>query len=324
MAGHFDEVDPEQCAHYALFLSKITRTQADLLFWCLFCFTISLLTVASHMYTKFVALLPPSSHAMALTGSRAAINPSREVRKSCLLISLTCFLLALPAISLSALSGLTIEFCHAEDLMAFYWAFWTLIQVGGGVAIGGVVLNQCYGLRNMKQPPWNVALGTPVLVIAALGHAAEVGGRGLWKRMSRRDLRNTDGEREMEDLERAETETRRGSEESVIETGKRVAEEIEGGSRGRIRTDNPAEKEKTTRSISRAYVHSRALCCSYTDESSSTFVNSRALSPDSQPATRSSSEDSAASSSKGDKRRSREIRFADEAVQTSDSRRSSS
>lgn len=38
------------------------------------------------------------------------------------------------------------------------------------IAILGIALNQAYGLNNHTQPPWGVALGTPVLVIAALAH----------------------------------------------------------------------------------------------------------------------------------------------------------
>ncbi len=33
-----------------------------------------------------------------------------------------------------------------------------------------------------------MALGTPVLVLAALGHGGNVAGRAMWKRVSRRDL----------------------------------------------------------------------------------------------------------------------------------------
>lgn len=52
----------------------------------------------------------------------------------------------------------------------FYWGFWTLLQVGSVIAILGISLNQCYSIQGKKLPPWNVALGTPVLVIAAAGH----------------------------------------------------------------------------------------------------------------------------------------------------------
>lgn len=39
------------------------------------------------------------------------------------------------------------------------------------MAILGVSLNQWYGLNNRSQPPWAVALGTPVLIVAAIAHA---------------------------------------------------------------------------------------------------------------------------------------------------------
>lgn len=52
MAGHFTEIDPEQCRHYALFLAQLSRKQADVIFWGNFCLTIVLLIIASQMYTK--------------------------------------------------------------------------------------------------------------------------------------------------------------------------------------------------------------------------------------------------------------------------------
>jgi hypothetical protein len=85
----------------------------------------------------------------------------------------------------SALAGLHIEFCDNEDLIFFYWSFWTLIQVGSLIAILGISVNLCYGLGERQGPPWNVALGTPVLVIAALGHAWELACRGVWRRWIR-------------------------------------------------------------------------------------------------------------------------------------------
>jgi hypothetical protein len=54
--------------------------------------------------------------------------------------------------------------------MMLYWGFWSLVQIGSFIAILGIVLNQAYGLQNRVEPPWATALGTPVLVIAALGH----------------------------------------------------------------------------------------------------------------------------------------------------------
>lgn len=35
-------------------------------------------------------------------------------------------------------------------------------------------------------------MGTPVLVIAALGHAGQTGGKAIWKRISKQNLRDGD------------------------------------------------------------------------------------------------------------------------------------
>lgn len=60
------------------------------------------------------------------------------------------------------------------------------------IAILGVSVNQLYGIWGKRGPPWNVALGTPVLVIAALGHAGQTGGKAIWKRISKQNLRDDD------------------------------------------------------------------------------------------------------------------------------------
>jgi len=72
---------------------------------------------------------------------------------------------------MEAFAAFSIQFCDGEGLMMLYWGFWTLIQVGSLIAIFGIMLNQWYSLGDKEHPPWNVALRTPVLVIAALGHA---------------------------------------------------------------------------------------------------------------------------------------------------------
>jgi hypothetical protein len=66
--------------------------------------------------------------------------------------------------------------------MMLYWGFWTLIQVGSLIAIVGIMINLWYSLGEKENPPWIVALGTPVLVIAALGHAWQNCVRTAWRR----------------------------------------------------------------------------------------------------------------------------------------------
>jgi len=62
--------------------------------------------------------------------------------------------------------------------MQLYWGFWSVLQVGSLIAIGGVMVQFWIVLGNVETPSWAVALGTPVLVFAALGWVF----RSLWKR----------------------------------------------------------------------------------------------------------------------------------------------
>lgn len=52
MTGIFTEEMPEKCEHYARFMSHLTRSQADVIFYGLFCMMIVLLIIAAQMYTK--------------------------------------------------------------------------------------------------------------------------------------------------------------------------------------------------------------------------------------------------------------------------------
>ncbi|KAK4082729.1 uncharacterized protein Triagg1_1619 [Trichoderma aggressivum f. europaeum] len=45
-----------------------------------------------------------------------------------------------------------------------------MIQVGSLIAMMGIILAMAHSLRNRQHPPWALALGTPVLVIAGLLH----------------------------------------------------------------------------------------------------------------------------------------------------------
>jgi hypothetical protein len=66
-------------------------------------------------------------------------------------------------------AAFTIQYCDGEDLMQLYWGFWSILQVGSLIAILGVMLQFWIVLGNVTTPSWAVALGTPVLVFAALG-----------------------------------------------------------------------------------------------------------------------------------------------------------
>jgi len=92
---------------------------------------------------------------------------------------------------MEAFAAFSIQFCDGEDLMMLYWGFWTLIQVGSLIAIFGIMLNQWYSLREKEHPPWNVALGTPVLVIVALGHAWQSSVKTAWQKWKGKDEKTT-------------------------------------------------------------------------------------------------------------------------------------
>ncbi len=53
--------------------------------------------------------------------------------------------------------------------MQMYWGFWSVLQVGSNIAILGVMVQFWIVLGDHETPSWAVALGTPVLVFAALG-----------------------------------------------------------------------------------------------------------------------------------------------------------
>lgn len=98
--------------------------------------------------------------------------------------SLACSILMIPVVIIEALAGLSINFCHQEDLIMFYWGTFWLLSVGSLIATWGLFLSQ--SIEN--EPAWNVALGTPVLVFAAVGHWCCVGCRWGWKRLRGKEV----------------------------------------------------------------------------------------------------------------------------------------
>lgn len=93
--------------------------------------------------------------------------------------SLACAITMIPIVILIAFAGLAIYFCHHEDLIMFFWGLFFLLSVGTLIATWGLFLSQ--SIEN--EPAWNVALGTPVLVFAAIGHWAHIFMRWSWKQM---------------------------------------------------------------------------------------------------------------------------------------------
>jgi hypothetical protein len=98
-------------------------------------------------------------------------------------ITSVCALLGTVATIMEAFAALTLQYCDGEDLMQFYWSFWALLQVGSVIALIGLAVYHLYSLTDKDHPPWMIALGTPVLVIAGLGHIAVLGFRAVWRRL---------------------------------------------------------------------------------------------------------------------------------------------
>lgn len=91
--------------------------------------------------------------------------------KRCLIICAVYSCLSVVAVVMEVYALMALQFCDGEDLMSLYWSTWTMLQVGALIAIFGILLSVFNGLRGNKNPPWALALGTPVLVVAGVGHA---------------------------------------------------------------------------------------------------------------------------------------------------------
>ncbi|KAJ4418137.1 hypothetical protein N0V85_001567 [Neurospora sp. IMI 360204] len=181
MAGGFEPIDPEQCQHYAEFASHLGRTAFDGIYWSLFVFVIIMLFLASWKY---------SGTCEALADSRPGTKHYRHKMQRCLLICSGYFVLSITAVVMEVYALLALQFCDGEDLMSLYWSTWTMLQVGSLIAILGIILAAFNAIRGNKNPPWALALGTPVLVVAGIGHAFHGAMRKRVQRARSRSLRS--------------------------------------------------------------------------------------------------------------------------------------
>ncbi|KAI1470886.1 uncharacterized protein F4812DRAFT_456896 [Daldinia caldariorum] len=173
MGGQFSPFDPLRCPHYAQFASRLDRTHFDGIYWTLFFLVICILFVSSWVYQSYVNT----------TTTITAITWCT------LLFSLAAVFLVIEVFALLAL-----QFCDGEDLMALYWATWTMLQLGSEIAILGVVLALWHHLSNVRLPLWALALGTPVLVVAGFGHVIQIALRMVFKRARARRRTRRDAE----------------------------------------------------------------------------------------------------------------------------------
>ncbi|KAK3336004.1 hypothetical protein B0T19DRAFT_25498 [Cercophora scortea] len=162
MAGGFSPIDPVRCAHYAAFASHLGRREFDAIYWILFIFVISMLFLASWQY---------STDMEKVAGYSVGSSYYRKRMKRCMFICSVYSAVSVVAVVMEVFALLALQFCDGEDLMSLYWSTWTMMQVGALIAIVGILLAVFNGLRGNKNPPWALALGTPVLVVAGIGHA---------------------------------------------------------------------------------------------------------------------------------------------------------
>ena len=94
----------------------------------------------------------------------------KKIAKRCLWKTGVISMVAIAAVIMLTLTIVNLQYCHKEPLLPLYWALVTLIGFGSCVAMKGVIVNQIYGLRGHEFPGYNMAMGTPVLVISATAH----------------------------------------------------------------------------------------------------------------------------------------------------------
>ncbi|KAI9641293.1 hypothetical protein NHQ30_010094 [Ciborinia camelliae] len=191
MTGKFTTKDPARCAHYARFFKQLTLTEANLIFWSLFVFVLTLMCISSIQHHKSNNLTERlKSNPNASPRHKRRIHRRRIHYLS---IASLCFILAFTSILFEVFAAFNIEYCYGEDLIQLYWGFWSVLQVGSLIAILGVMLQFWIVLGNVQTPSWAVALGTPVLVFAALGWIIRHIGKS-WRMRGKVDGDGTDDE----------------------------------------------------------------------------------------------------------------------------------
>ncbi|KAL2063973.1 hypothetical protein VTL71DRAFT_4467 [Oculimacula yallundae] len=178
MTGKFSEINEEQCKHYARFFQNLTLSEANSIFWLLFIFVLLMMFISSLQHHKSIAITErDKSLPSRLVNSTRHKLKNRRIRMRMLSIASLCLILSAFAAVFECFALFNIQFCDGEDLMQLYWGFWSVLQVGSIIAILGVMVQFWIVLGDVETPSWAVALGTPVLVFAALGFVF----RAIWK-----------------------------------------------------------------------------------------------------------------------------------------------
>ncbi|KAK4132599.1 hypothetical protein BT67DRAFT_384971 [Trichocladium antarcticum] len=161
--GSFDR-DPELCEHYAAFAAHLDRRSFDFIYWFLFVGVIGMLFLSSWKYSGDLEKVRVQGHEPGSAGYK------KRMRR-CMIVCGAYAAVSIVAVVMEVYALLALQFCDGEDLMSLYWSTWTMMQVGSLIAIFGILLSVTNSLRGNQNPPWALALGTPVLVVAGIGHA---------------------------------------------------------------------------------------------------------------------------------------------------------
>ncbi|KAJ4165894.1 hypothetical protein LMH87_007503 [Akanthomyces muscarius] len=174
-----------KCLKYAQFASHLVRWQFKVIYWTLFITNLLLLFFGSFVYIKAQDAL-----------SKYSEHPGRLQKRLriCISICTGCVLISTVIVVMEVYTLLALQFCDGEDLMSLYWSTWTMIQLGSLIAMVGVILAMVHTLRNKRHPPWALALGTPVLVIAGLLHMCYYCTRAHCKKLYRKSKSETETE----------------------------------------------------------------------------------------------------------------------------------
>ncbi|KFH41522.1 hypothetical protein ACRE_077560 [Hapsidospora chrysogenum ATCC 11550] len=155
------EKDPALCEEYAQFASHMVRWQFKIMYWVMFMTNLFILFLASWTFTK-------GQEAIERFGDDTKKRAKRL--RFFIYMCLMCVVLSAVIVIMEAYALMALQFCDGEHLMSLYWSTWTMIQVGSLIAMVGIILAMMHSLKNSKHPPWALALGTPVLVIAGFLH----------------------------------------------------------------------------------------------------------------------------------------------------------
>lgn len=159
-----------ECKKYGTFMGHLPRSGLEAVFWIPFASVFILLILAALSHQKSEqTYMHGKHHPEEATELKLK---QRRWRIYSVLGTTIAATLVFGCVVFEALAGCALTYCLKHKLIFFYWGMWTLTQVGSFIAIVGVTVHQWACLGEHSTPPWNVALGTPILVITGVAHIA--------------------------------------------------------------------------------------------------------------------------------------------------------